>query len=75
MTRVFLGPWFHWVVVAVLAGLGWWSGLLRLHVTSFNLFIGLLVAVSVGTLVWVLATSSPGDRVTREAIREDDGDA
>lgn len=71
MRRIFLGPPVHWLIVVVLAALGWLAGTDRMHVISFNLFIGLTIAVTVAILLFVLRTSPPGQQVTRDPVEDD----
>lgn len=71
MSRIFLGPLFHWLMIAVLIGLGWLAGLDRLHVTGFNLFISLVILVTLGAILLVIRTSAPGAQVTRDPLEED----
>lgn len=76
MKRVFLGRIWHWLLVLIVIGLGWLAGRARLHVTDFNLFLVLLIVGAVVALLFVLVTSRPGERVTRETIEDvDHGDA
>lgn len=68
MDKLFLGKPLHWaLLVAVVAGF-WVLGGARLHVTGFNLFVGLvaITAVALVALVWV--TSSATEQVTRDPI-------
>lgn len=68
MRRLFLGKPLHWVLAIGLIALGWAAGRIRLHVTDFNLFVLLLLALSVALLGAVLLTSAPGQQVTRDPI-------
>lgn len=70
MKRIFLGPALHWLIVVVLVGIGWYSGLGRTHVSQFNLFIVLLLVLTVAIIVIVLKTSPPGKQVTREPLQD-----
>ncbi len=72
MRNIFLGPWFHWLILIVLVTAGWWTGVARLHVIEFNPFIIGLIALTVGVIVLVLKTSKPGQQVTRDPIEEDE---
>jgi hypothetical protein len=72
MTRIFLGKPLHWALVALLVAGGWAAGHIRLHVTHFNLFVILLLLVAAATIVVVMATSRPGERVTRDPLEPDD---
>lgn len=74
MRKVFLGKPLHWLILAVLVALGWFSGRLRMHVTDFNPFILLLLLLTVVILVAILATSPKGTRVTRDPILDTESD-
>lgn len=74
MKQIFLGHWFHWVLIVGLVALGWFSGLNRLHVIDFNPFLLVLLAIVVAILVAVLKTSPPGRQVTRDPIEDKDDD-
>ena len=71
MGRIFLGKPVHWALIVALGAIGWLLGYQRLHVIWFNLFtVSLLVAAAVVVLV-VLATSQPGEQVTRDPLEPD----
>ena len=72
MSRVFLGKPLHWAVLVALIILGWVTGRARLHVIEFNTFILGLLAVTVVAVLLVLATSRPGEQVTRDPLEPDD---
>lgn len=72
MRRVFLGPALHWLVILGLIGLGWVSGLDRMHVTTFNPFLIVLLIVTVVVLLIVLKTSPEGKQVTREPLEDEE---
>lgn len=74
MSRVFLGKPAHWAIVIVLIVAGWLTGRERLHVIEFDYFIIGLLAVSVVALIVILATSRPGERVTRDPLDPGDED-
>ncbi len=68
MKEIFLGKWWHWLILVVVAGLFWMTGLMRMHVIHFNTFVALLL---VGTLIIVLAVvlgTKPGEQVTRDKL-------
>ncbi|MEM8841528.1 MAG: hypothetical protein AAGD47_07100 [Pseudomonadota bacterium] len=71
MSKLFLGPVVHWIIVLILIALGWIGGIDRLHVTDFNLFLILVLAATVIALLVVLKTSPPGRRIKRDPIRND----
>ena len=72
MKEIFLGRPIHWLIVLVLVVLGWLAGNARLHVTDFNLYMVLLLAVSLVAVVLVIVTSPPGAQVTRDPIEDDE---
>lgn len=74
MKWLFLGKPVHWLIAAVLVGIGWLAGRVRLHVTDFNLFVVALFAISAIAILIVLATTKRDEQVTRDPIvEEDDG--
>ena len=70
MSRIFLGPPLHWLLVAAIIGIGWYSGIGRTHVSQFNLFVILLIGLTVAVLAIVLKTSPEGKQVTREPLED-----
>ena len=68
MKSIFLGRPIHWLIILALIALGWFGGLQRLHVTSFNLFAIVLIVIVVIALVVVILTSRPGETETRDPI-------
>ena len=68
MKRIFLGKPLHWLLLLAVVVLGWLAGRIRLHVTDFNLFALALLALTAVLLLAVLASSKPGETVTREPI-------
>jgi len=71
MKRIFLGPTLHWAIVAVIVGLGWYTGIGRTHVSQFNMFIVLLVVLTIVVLLIVLKTSPQDRQVTRDPLEDD----
>ena len=70
MSRIFLGRWWHWLALAVVAGLLWLAGAERLHVVEFNTFVLLLLGGVAVVLAGLLFATSPGEQVTRDPIPE-----
>ena len=68
MRRIFLGKPLHWLLLGAFALLGWLAGRQKLHVIEFNLFTLALLCLSAGLLLAVLASSKPGEQVTREPL-------
>jgi len=71
MGRIFLGKPVHWALLVLLVAGGWVAGSEHLHVSYFNLFVILLLLVSVASIVVVLITSRPGERITRDRLEPD----
>ena len=74
MSRIFLGKPIHWALVVALVAIGWFFGRQRLHVIEFNLYTIALILAAAGAVVMVLATTRPGDRVTRDRIEPGEED-
>lgn len=72
MKEIFLGKRVHWAILVALVLGGWLTGRSRLHVIEFNVFILGLLALTVAALVAVVATSRPGERVTRDPLEPDE---
>ena len=72
--RIFLGPWVHWLIVAIMLGLGWFAGTDRLHVKDFNLFLIAVIGVTLAAVLIVLRTSPADRQVTRDPIEDPFGD-
>ena len=71
MKGFFLGPFVHWVLIAIVIGLGWLAGTERLHVIQFNTFIIAVLAVTLVAIVAVIRTSPTGQQVTRDPLDDD----
>jgi hypothetical protein len=69
--RIFLGKPVHWLLLAVLIGLGAFLGDARLHVREFNIFVAGLFALSAAVVLIVLRTCAPGEQVTRDPLEPD----
>lgn len=70
---IFLGRPIHWLPWPFLALLFIWMNKVHLHVTRFNTFALLLLAVTAALVGFVLLTTRRGDQVTREPIPEEPG--
>ena len=73
--RIFLGPAFHWLIVLAIIGMGWFSGLGRIHVSQFNTFLIVLIAVTIAVLIAVVRSSPRGTQVTRDPLPDFEQDA
>ncbi len=74
MSRVFLGKPVHWAILVLLILAGWLTGRERLHVIEFNTFIIALLLITLVAILAILATSRPGEQVTRDPLEPEDED-
>ena len=72
MKQIFLGPWFHWILIVGLVAVGWFAGMNRLHTIDFNPFLLVLLAIVIAIVIAVLKTSPPDRQVTRDPITDKD---
>ena len=70
MREFFLGKPWHWLLIAVVAALTWWTGEAKLHVIHFNLFITALFVGSIVVVLLIVRTTKPGEQVTREPLTD-----
>lgn len=73
LRKVFLGKPIHWLPWPLIGVLFVWMDKVHLHVTRFNTFTFVLLAVSAGVITLFLLTARRGELVTREPIPEQDG--
>ena len=73
MSPLFHGPLRHWAMLVGVLGLLGWMGFSGLHTHHFNLFLGALIAIALGVVVFAVATYRRGEPVTREPF-DDGGD-
>ena len=69
MSQIFLGKWWHWLIMVVLCGLFWQAGKLKMHVIEFNSFVLLLLAATIAILIAIIYTTRPGQKITREELQ------
>jgi len=74
MSAIFLGKARHWLLFVVVAVCFWVTGIYHLHVSQFNIFVGITMAMAVMLVFSVILGYRPGDRVTREDLPELDSD-
>lgn len=72
--EIFLGRPLHWLPWPVIGVLFVWMDKTHLHVTRFNTFAFVLLALSAVVLVLFLLTTRRGEQVTREPVPEEDGE-
>lgn len=70
MKGIFLGKWWHWLLLALLVALLWQVGQGKWHVIRFNWFLIALIAGTVVSLLAIIFTTKPGEQITREALDE-----
>ena len=68
MGGIFLGKWWHWLILIVVAAVMWWAGSERMHVIHFNQFIFLLLAFTIVAILVLLIGTRPGEQVTRDDL-------
>ncbi len=74
MRKIFLGKPFHWLVLAIVLGALWYMGATLLQTRNFHLFMVILLALTAGAMIAMIATSRKGDRLTREPFENDEAD-
>lgn len=72
MGSIFLGKARHWLLFLVVAICFWITGIYHLHVSEFNVFIGITISLSLVLVFAVILDYRPGDHVTREPLPEPD---
>lgn len=75
MSSIFLGRWWHWAILVVLAGALWLAGDARMHVIHFNTFVSVLVLAVCVIIAAVVKGTRPGEQVTREILEVPDDTA
>lgn len=72
MGQLFLGKWWHWLLLAIIAGLLWQAGAVKMHVTHFNWFVMLILAGTIIGIIVLIKTTKSGEQITREELRDPD---
>lgn len=72
MSRLFLGKWWHWLILVVCVAALWLAGHEKMHVVHFNAFVLSLLAATAVVLAIILAGTRPGEQVTRDRLVVDD---
>lgn len=68
MNRIFLGKWWHWVILIVSVAALWLAGEKRMHVIHFNAFILSLFIVTAIVIAILIARTRPGEQITRDPL-------
>jgi len=71
MKQLFLGVWWHWVILLASVVLMWLAGENKLHVTHFNWFVGLVLLTTIVCVISVVRGTKCGQQVTRDPIEDD----
>ena len=71
MKDVFLGKPLHWVIWAVILGLLYVLGALRLHTRDFNLFIVIVLALAAASVLVIVLSYKKGERITRDPFEDE----
>ena len=71
MREIFLGKPLHWLIWAVILGLMYVLGALRLHTRDFNLFILIVLALAATSVLLIVLTYKRGERITRDPFEEE----
>ncbi|WP_420405533.1 hypothetical protein [Nisaea sp.] len=72
MGSIFLGKARHWLLFVLVAIAFWITGIYHLHVSEFNIFMGITGGLALILVFAVILDYRPGDRVTREPLPEPD---
>ena len=70
MGEIFLGKPLHWVMLLVITAILYVVGEKHLHVSEFNTFMWIVLALSTACLTIVVLGHRPGERVMREPLDE-----
>lgn len=71
MSRIFLGKWWHWGILAASVAALWFAGHERVHVIHFNTFILSVLAATAIIVAILIAKTRPGEQVTRDRLESD----
>lgn len=74
IARIFLGKWWHWVMLIAITGVLWLAGSKRMHVIEFNTFVLGLLGIIGFVVVTLLLGTLPGEQVTRDVMRPEEDD-
>lgn len=75
MGKLFLGKWWHWLVLAIAIGLLWQAGVTKMHVINFNTFVLVLLAGTIITVLLLIKGTRRGEQITREELKDDSADS
>ena len=72
--KVFLGKFWHWLLVIVVSALFWFCGTQRLHVIEFNVFVMAMIAGTTFVVGSIVLFHVPGEQITRDELVPADDD-
>jgi len=72
LRNLFLGKWWHWLLLIIITLLLWQAGEIKLHVTYFNWFLMALLAGTVVSLLVLIYGTPSGEQITRDKLLEND---
>ncbi len=68
MRNIFIGPLRHWLLMIVILGVLWLMGANQFHTNHFNLFLLVLIGLSMGAVISIVLTYRKGERITRDPL-------
>ncbi len=71
MKRLFLGRWWHWLILVISIVLLWLAGERKMHVIHFNFFVCMLFTGTLIGVVCFVRGTAPGEQVTRDPVVDD----
>ncbi len=72
MRNIFIGPLRHWLLMIVIFGVLWLMGTNQFHISHFNLFLLVLIGLSMGAVTSIVLTYRKGERITRDPLDDDE---
>ncbi len=72
MRNIFIGPLRHWLLIIVILGVLWLMGTNQFHTSHFNLFLLVLIGLSIGAVTAIVLTYRKGERITRDPLDDDE---
>lgn len=72
LKRLFLGKWWHWLLLVIVTVLLWQAGQIKMHVIYFNWFLMALLAVTVASLLALIYGTPSGEQITRDKLVDND---
>ncbi|HKI98679.1 MAG TPA: hypothetical protein VKB51_09425 [bacterium] len=70
MRELFLGKPSHWALWVIICVVLYAAGDVHMHVRWFSWFLGLILLLSTASVLYIVLTYRPGDRITRDPFDE-----